>query len=297
MAIVEKMINNYPAVMNHWSETVLQNVADSIIAVDRAWNVVYANPSAERLLRATQSELLGAPLKYCVPHMTSGATAPFSLDQVLAGSKSHTNIKKTWNITDRLGQQHELQCQVFQADRFIDAEHAAVIFLRVPEPPVNRVTQIKSSGRDSLTGLPDRFTFEYEFKKILRRSAQTSQRNHLCFLNISQLQVVNQVCGLSAGDELLKQLAKLIQGYLEKKDLICRFSGNEFLVLCSDCNPEQAKQRMEALVVSLSAYRFAWEKHSYNIAVRIGIVSTDASTRQLLTRLALVLQPNKVGIT
>ncbi len=275
MASVEKMVNEFPEVMEQWSETVLQNVSDAIIAVDRSWQVVYANPSAERLLRATQAELIGSPLKYCVPHVVSGTTAPISLDQLL-NAADNRNSRKSWNITDRLGQQHELQCQVFKADRFIDTEHAAVIFLRFHEQqPANKVSHQKSSGRDSLTGLVDRFTFAYEFRKILARAEHSRQPNQLCSIDLSQLAVINEVCGLAAGDELLKQVAKMIQRHLEKPDLLCRFSGNNFLLLYSGSDVQQATHRMNTLLTSLMAYRFVWDNHSYSIGVHIGITSID----------------------
>ena len=276
MSTAKSKMDNDCVAAAPWCLAALQHTSDAILAIDHDWNVVYANPSAEHLLRATQSELLGSPLKHCVPFVDTGASIPISLDQLLIQSANH-DTKKHWTITDRLGQQHDVECRVVPLDNTNGDKHSAIVFLRIPELTESvRPDRFRTNHRDALTGTTDRYVFSNELQRVIERTRPSSQPSCLCYLDIHQLRVVNEVCGLAAGDELLKQVSRLIQRHLEKADSLCRFSGDEFLLLLSGCNRSLAQERLDALIEGLAAYRFVWEKHNYAVGINVGVVEIES---------------------
>ena len=90
---------------------------------------------------------------------------------------------------------------------------------------------IRLTQHDALTGLPNRTTAEPMFKQLLGECQQRGERLVLLFLDLDYFKPVNDALGHSAGDLLLQQLADRLRNELAPRDYICRFGGDEFLLL------------------------------------------------------------------
>ncbi|TDO96321.1 GGDEF domain-containing protein [Marinomonas balearica] len=84
---------------------------------------------------------------------------------------------------------------------------------------------------DPLTSLPNRRGFELLSKQVLSCPEQRSKGLYLVVANINNLHGMNTQYGLDAGDTLIRQVAASIRHYLPKEDILCRWSGDEFLAL------------------------------------------------------------------
>lgn len=84
---------------------------------------------------------------------------------------------------------------------------------------------------DSLTGLPSRQLFEDRFLQTLNQSKRHRLAFGVLFLDIDGFNVINDALGYAAGDELLKQVSVRILSVLRQVDTVCRFSGDEFVLL------------------------------------------------------------------
>jgi diguanylate cyclase (GGDEF)-like protein len=134
---------------------------------------------------------------------------------------------------------------------------------------------------DPLTGLVNRREFELRLEQALQ-SAQTYQQAHmLCYLDLDQFKIVNDTCGHSAGDELLRQVTALLQTHIRKSDTLARLGGDEFGVLLHQCDLDQALRVANTLRESIQAFRFAWETNTFSIGVSIGVVSINHQSESL----------------
>jgi diguanylate cyclase (GGDEF)-like protein len=84
--------------------------------------------------------------------------------------------------------------------------------------------------------------------------------------------VVNDTCGHTAGDELLKQVSALLRTNMRQRDTLARLGGDEFGVIIEHCNIEQAVLITEKLRKAVCAYRFDWRGTGFNIGVSIGLM-------------------------
>src|SRR6201998_2425773 len=98
---------------------------------------------------------------------------------------------------------------------------------------------------DSLTALPNRAFFHQRLGEVLATSAGSDERHAVMYIDLDQFKIVNDTCGHTAGDQLLRQLANLLQSTLRKGDLLARLGGDEFGVLLIGCDPEPACQVSE----------------------------------------------------
>ena len=78
--------------------------------------------------------------------------------------------------------------------------------------------------------------------ELLTDAQEQDQQHAVCYIDLDQFKVVNDVCGHGAGDELLCQLAGLLQCRSVDADVLARLGGDEFGVLLTHCNIEQAVQ-------------------------------------------------------
>lgn len=101
--------------------------------------------------------------------------------------------------------------------------------------------------RDELTGLPNR----RHMRERVEHEVQRVRRGHgtMCVgvLDLDHFKTVNDKLGHSAGDAVLVNFALQAQAVLRETDVLARWGGEEFLLVCSDTSIEQALQVVERL--------------------------------------------------
>ena len=128
------------------------------------------------------------------------------------------------------------------------------------------------ASHDPLTKLLNRREFDLRLKRIIK-TARTGKSEHaLCYLDLDQFKVINDNCGHTAGDELLRQLADLLTSSIRKRDTLARLGGDEFGILMEHCDLDQAQRVAENVRKEIEDFRFTWEGRVFNIGVSIGLV-------------------------
>ncbi|HEV7356821.1 MAG TPA: EAL domain-containing protein [Steroidobacteraceae bacterium] len=128
------------------------------------------------------------------------------------------------------------------------------------------------ASHDALTGLVNRREFERRLQEALD-SAQTGDIGHaLCYLDLDHFKVVNDTCGHTAGDNMLREIASLIKDAVRDSDTVGRIGGDEFALLLVGCPLEKARQIADNVVRSVNDYRFVWKDKIFNVGVSIGLV-------------------------
>jgi len=97
---------------------------------------------------------------------------------------------------------------------------------------------------DSLTGLPGWQIFEDRLKQVLNQSKRHKLTFAVLFLDLDDFKIINDVLGLEAGDELLKEVAERLQASVRQMDTVSRFTGDEFVFIL----PQVAKPETSAYV-------------------------------------------------
>ena len=134
------------------------------------------------------------------------------------------------------------------------------------------------ASHDTLTKLINRREFERRLLRVME-VAQTEKTAHaLCYLDLDQFKIINDTCGHTAGDELLRQLGAVLQLQAGKRETVARLGGDEFGVLLEHCSLEEAEQVANTFSSAIETFRFQWESKAFNIGVSIGLVPiTEAS--------------------
>jgi diguanylate cyclase (GGDEF)-like protein len=134
------------------------------------------------------------------------------------------------------------------------------------------------ASHDALTGLYNRHEFERRLALAVRTAQEQGAEHTLCFLDLDQFKVVNDTSGHGAGDELLQQFAKLLQGQLRRGDSLARFGGDEFAILMENCPVPRAHAKAEVLRQMAEEFRFAWEDKTFRIGISVGLASVNSGS-------------------
>lgn len=121
---------------------------------------------------------------------------------------------------------------------------------------------------DDLTALLNR----REFERLLRQRLTGHDHSaSLLHVDIDQFKVVNTYGGPEAGDEMIRQMGKLIAETFPGS-MVARLGGDEFAVWLENLPPEAAQRAAEAFSRRVAAERFVCGNNPYSITVSIGIV-------------------------
>ena len=138
------------------------------------------------------------------------------------------------------------------------------------------------ANHDALTGLVNRAEFERRAKRLLKTTSKNPDDHHaMCYMDLDQFKVINDTCGHSAGDEMLRQLCSILLDTIRKRDTLARLGGDEFGVLMEHCSLDDAYRVVTTIQKAIQDFQFSWGKHKFRVGVSIGLVSINENTRNL----------------
>lgn len=115
----------------------------------------------------------------------------------------------------------------------------------------------KSAATDTLTTLPNRQAFDFVFRQALLDSERSRQPICAVLLDIDFFKKVNDKHGHLVGDHVLKEIAMIAKRSLRESDVICRWGGEEFLILLKNCTLEKATAIAENLRNTIAGNDFS----------------------------------------
>lgn len=140
------------------------------------------------------------------------------------------------------------------------------------------------AAHDPLTGLFNRREFARLIEMLATPAhslsadeapAISGKPHALLYLDLDQFKIVNDRCGHAAGDELLRQVAKLLSDHVRETDILARMGGDEFALVLRHCNADHALQRAECLRKAVSNLVFFWNGQRYGVSLSVGLVAFD----------------------
>jgi diguanylate cyclase (GGDEF)-like protein/PAS domain S-box-containing protein len=137
------------------------------------------------------------------------------------------------------------------------------------------------ANHDDLTGLVNRRAFEERLEQALMVARAEKVEHALCYLDLDQFKVINDSGGHLAGDEFLRQLGRVLQKVVSKRDTLARIGGDEFGVLLERCQVEQAKRVAYAVLDAVDGLTLAWENRRFRVGISIGLVPIDHTSQNV----------------
>ena len=127
------------------------------------------------------------------------------------------------------------------------------------------------SIRDPLTGLYNRRYMFETLQKDLARSVRDNTVISFVLLDIDNFKRINDGYGHGAGDEALKALANLLQKMVRAGDILCRYGGDEHLIIMHNAPAHIAIERAEQWRVAVETMQVEYEKMTIHLTISLGV--------------------------
>ncbi|WP_426414868.1 sensor domain-containing diguanylate cyclase [Aestuariirhabdus sp. LZHN29] len=126
------------------------------------------------------------------------------------------------------------------------------------------------ASTDKLTGAANRQVFDLLFQRSLQEAQRRGSTCSLLLFDIDYFKQVNDQYGHLAGDAVLKMVADETANRIRQSDTLCRWGGEEFMVLLPDCDLEQAERIAENLRSSIDERQFSVKGNSITTSISVG---------------------------
>lgn len=109
---------------------------------------------------------------------------------------------------------------------------------------------------DGLTGIFNRRYMDMILRKEFNRCDRYGKSLSVCIFDIDNFKSINDSKGHLFGDEVLKEIAALIRGALREEDILCRYGGEEFLLILPETDAGGAYTLAERIRTTVKADPF-----------------------------------------
>ncbi len=110
---------------------------------------------------------------------------------------------------------------------------------------------------DRLTGLPNRMKIDDYLDQAIRRAGQGLEALSLIMMDLDHFKRINDTYGHLHGDRILAELSELLSATVRDTDLLGRWGGEEFLVICPGMSLDSALERAEQMRQAVRSHAFS----------------------------------------
>src|SRR5262245_37964041 len=268
------------------AQVTLKSIGDAVVTTDAHGNIEYLNPVAEQLTGWEAREVQGSPIERLIRlrDEVSGEAVANPVSRCLQEGRVVT-LADNVVLVARDGSTIAIQDSAAPIqDRNGQTVGAVMVFHDVRQERQLHRRLAYLASHDALTGFINRREVEERLSTVLAavKSAPGKTAALLC-MDLDQFKVVNDTCGHSAGDLLLRQLGDVLRAHVPKNGVLARLGGDEFAVLLPDYTLAAAAAIAESLREAIAAFRFSWRDNALQVGVSIGIVPLEARSESVAT--------------
>jgi diguanylate cyclase (GGDEF)-like protein/PAS domain S-box-containing protein len=155
------------------------------------------------------------------------------------------------------------------------------------------------SVRDALTGLYNRRYLEETLEREMRRAARAEQSLGILMIDLDHFKNFNDTYGHDAGDVVLRETGASLTKGIRAEDFVCRFGGEEFVVILPTADPETSRTRAERLRTKMRELTIMYQGKSLGmVTISVGVAAFPAhgtSPKELMAAADAALYEAKRG--
>lgn len=232
-------------------QSVLSYINEGIVILNTDRTITYWNPFMEKMTGKKQVQVMGQNINEVIPHLSyrffdraverliaDGTPAFFSaaMHRQMIDSEQKVNLKmnrlKEGSRVAILLEFIDVTNQFLRIDQLRDAVRQLSSLnneLKQKEKVIEKLAYY-----DQLTGVANRALFERYAEKYIKHAKASDQMLGLMFVDVNEFKSINDTYGHNTGDKVMTRVAGMLTESIRKEDIVCRYGGDEFLVLLPD---------------------------------------------------------------
>ncbi|CAN5171483.1 GGDEF domain-containing protein [soil metagenome] len=135
------------------------------------------------------------------------------------------------------------------------------------------------SHTDQLTGLPNRRYMIGRLESENSRHQRHGRPYSILYGDIDDFKAINDTYGHQAGDAVLQAIAQALREHVRQHDEICRWGGEEFLILLPEADQPLACEVAEKLRATIAAMAFRYDGADMRLTMSFGVHTVDTTDK------------------
>ena len=263
-------------------EAVVEKMSDGVIVLDAQNRIVDLNRAVTEMFALGKTAYIGQPAAQVFPQLPAWVFETAQPHRQELQFVNHRNemcvltvqlslIKEQHNQSGRILLLHDItehkqaQAALEQMNRQLQAQ--------LQEIQTLQATLEEQAVRDPLTGLFNRRYLYEMLAKQLNHAARAHQPLSVVLLDIDHFKSFNDLYGHYAGDMMLKTLASWLQSKTRRSDFICRFGGEEFVIVMPDTNLKASQQRAQEWCAGYRELHVWYEEKLLHTTLSLGVAA------------------------
>lgn len=251
-------------------ETVLDTIADAVLALSPDLKVTYLNRAAAEMVGLEREASIGGDVDDIV-HMFDGTARLTIGDHAAEVVTSGVTVERTGSDVV-----HGRDGKVSGVDWLLTALTATSgdvtgLVLTLRDVTVTRRLLHDAEQRathDALTGLYNRRFLD----RLLSPEQEDSRRaTFVLAIDLDGFKSVNDTAGHETGDQVLRQVANELCSAVRETDEIVRMGGDEFAILLRDCDSSAAVSVANSVLDRIAQIDLGWTGHTFEIGASVGL--------------------------
>ena len=177
--------------------------------------------------------------------------------------------EELWDLVKN-GENVEYETRVKINNSFLNHNKNQLIPIKDDLGKISNIMQISESvmkNNDLITHFPDRIMFKDYYEKV-KLFIEDNFNIYIILLDIDNFKNLNDIYGHIIGDKIISETADKITSIISKKDYVCRYGGDEFIILLIEENDENIINKLMKIVETPSNNK---ELNGINITYSIGV--------------------------
>lgn len=164
---------------------------------------------------------------------------------------------------------------ITERKRVADQLHTMNEQLRLQLVEIEKLQAIlrEQAIQDPLTGLYNRRYMEESLKQEFARASRENHPFSVVMLDMDNLKTLNDKYGHAIGDVALKSLSKLLKDLTRTEDIVCRYGGDEFLIILHNAGEQVASARLREWNEKAKDINIAHEGNHLQVSFSAGTAS------------------------
>ncbi len=134
---------------------------------------------------------------------------------------------------------------------------------------------------DEVTGFLNRRAFMERAEEEIQRAKRLGQPITLAMIDLDNFKQVNDIFGHQVGDQILQEISRLMRASIRNIDIVCRYGGDEFVILMPETTEDKGLNAMKRLNELLSNHVFEQEGQSFVVTNSIGLAPYSKASDSL----------------
>lgn len=214
-------------------------VSEGFFITDRSGFILRANPALYELTGFSPKELLGL---HC-SHIWRGRHGPEYFRKIRHCLQRDNKWRGECDYVRRNG---ELRPAILSFSQTHNFRHEVLnyvgMLMDIADKKRDEMRIYRLAHYDSLTGVANRLLFNERLQDAVQKVEESGNAIAVLFLDMDRFKPVNDSLGHSAGDQLLKAVARRLMYCLGEGDTVARMGGDEFALILSNLSVDEAEQ-------------------------------------------------------